>query len=265
MYKTLNYCCHCGAKIINERITLSHLMSDFILSLGWDNQFWSTLRDLLVRPRLVFDRYLHGTRKKYSNPFAFFAIVTTITVLIIGFYTNEMIEISTNADFSQSEAYSNSLADNAIKENIRQQDDKDYQEVSQAFAEKLVAFIIKYYYYFSFLFLPFYTLIAFLVFGKPNNFAEHLVINSYILGLIGIIELFLFILSLLTKITEIYFMGQFAVTLIYYPYAYKNYRNYSLKQLLVKILKFCLVMLIVLILFILIGVLIGIIISATNK
>ena len=58
---------------------------------------------------------------------------------------------------------------------------------------------------------------------------------------------------------EIFFFEQYVVTFIYYPYAYKNYRNYSLKQLIVKIL------LIVLILFVLIGVIIGIIISAINK
>ena len=260
-----NYCNYCGAKIINERITFNHLMSDLISSLGWDNQFWSTLRDLLFRPGLVFEKYLNGTRKKYSNPFTFFAIVTTITVLIIGFYTNEMIEASTNGNLTQSEIYSNSLSDNTINDNARQQGDTNYSKDSQDFTKKMVSFMIKYYYYLSFLLLPFYTFIAFLVFGKPNNFAEHLLINSYILGLLGIISLFLFVLSLITKITEIYFIGQYVVTLLYYPYAYKNYRNYSLKQLIVKILKFCLILIIVLIALFLIGVLVGIIISAINK
>ncbi len=260
-----NYCYHCGAKVIRNRITLKYLMSDLISSLGWDNQFWPTLRDLLVKPGLVFDKYLSGTRKRYSNPFSFFAIVTTITVMVIGFYTNEMTEILTNAKFAQTETYSDSLSDNTNKENISQPDDKDVSWDSQGSANKMVTFILKYYYYFSFLFLPIYTFIAFLVFGKPNNFTEHLVINSYILGLIGIIELFLFIVSLISKITEIYFVGQFAITLIYYPTAYKNYRNYSPKQLTGKIFRFCLVMLIALIAFVLMGVLIGIITAAINK
>ncbi|MBN2570534.1 MAG: DUF3667 domain-containing protein [Ignavibacteriales bacterium] len=260
-----NYCCYCGAKIINERITLNHLLSDFISSLGWDSQFWATTRDLIVRPRLVFDKYLNGTRKKYSNPFTFFAIVTTITVLTIGFYTNEMIELSTKMNFSQSVASPVSEPDKTNEENINQSDSKNLPPDSQVFMEKLVTSLFKYYYYISFLLLPFFTFIAFLVFGKPDNFAEHLIINSFILGLVGILGLLLFPIALMIKSTEVYYWGQYAITIIYYSYAYKNYRNYSLKQLVIKILRFIAVVLILSLIFSLIVIVIAIIIMAIKR
>ena len=260
-----NYCYQCGAKVIKERITLKSLISDLLSSLGWDSQFWATSRDLLLRPQLVFDKYINGTRKKYSNPFAFFAIVTTITVLTIGFYTNEMIEISTNVNFAQSVTSQDSESDKTNKENISQQDGKGHSAKSQIFMEKMVTSLFKYYYYISFLLLPFYAFIAFLVFGKPNNFAEHLIINSFILGLASILGLLLFPITLITKSTEIYYWGQYAVTIIYYSYAYKNYRNYSLKQLFVKILRFLLIVLIISIIFSLLVFVIAIIISIIKR
>jgi hypothetical protein len=260
-----NYCYQCGSKVIKERITLKSLVSDLSSSLGWDSQFWATSRDLLIRPQLVFDKYINGTRKKYTNPFAFFAVVMTITVLTIGFYTNEMIEISTNVNFAQTVTSLDSESAKTNKENISQQDSKDHSADSQIFMEKMVNFMFKYYYYISFLFLPFYTFIAFLVFGKPNNFAEHLIINSFILGIASILGLLLFPITLITKSTEIYYWGQYAITIIYYSYAYKNYRNYSTKQLFVKILRFIIIALIFLIIFSLLVFIIAIIISAIKR
>ena len=158
-----NYCCTCGAKVINERITSKYLVSDLILSLGWDSQFWLTCRDLLLKPGQVFDKYLGGTRKKYSSPFAFFAIVTTITVLTIGFYTKEMIDITTNINFVQTEKVSDSSPDKTNEENIGQQEKKDQSADRQLFMTEMFTFMFKYYYYISFLLLPLYAFFAFFV------------------------------------------------------------------------------------------------------
>lgn len=244
-----NYCYSCGAKVINERITIKHLFSDLVASLGWDNQFWSTCRDLVLKPGLVFDRYLNGTRKKYSSPFTYFAIVTTISVLIIGFYSNEMIELTSNINFVQTETAPNSMTDQTKEENIGQQDNNDYSPNSQIFMREMATFMFKYYYYYSFLCLPFFTLIAFFVFGKPNNFAEHLVINSYILGFASILGLLLFAVNIITKTTELFYWGEYAIILIYYPYAYQNYRHYSFKKILLKILRFFIVVFVITLVF----------------
>ena len=97
------YCNQCGAKVVNKRITIKSLISSLLISLGWDNQFFVTFRDLVLRPQLVFERYLNGTRKKYTNPFTFFAIGTALSVFVLSFYSDELINISTKASLKPSE------------------------------------------------------------------------------------------------------------------------------------------------------------------
>ena len=70
-----SFCKKCGAKIIKRRITVKSLFSNLLLVLGWDNNYFSTLRYLLYQPQVVLEGYIDGTRKKYANPFSFFAII----------------------------------------------------------------------------------------------------------------------------------------------------------------------------------------------
>lgn len=96
-----------------------------------------------------------------------------------------------------------------------QQASEGHSADSQFFMGKMAPFMFKSHYYISFLFLPFYTFIAFQVFGKPNNIAEHLIINSFIFGLTSIFGFLIFSVALITKSTEVYYWGQYAITIIY--------------------------------------------------
>ncbi len=255
-----NYCFWCGAKVIRERITLKYLLSGFLLTLGWDNGFWKTFWHLLIQPQVVFERYLSGTRKMYTAPLTFFAITVTLSVLAISFYTDELVEISTNGPLVESTIHRDSGSDNAKQENINEQETKTIATnlERQLFFEKFAGFLYKYYYYFNFLFLPFYAFIAYLVFGKPNNFAEHLVINAYISGPVGIFGFLVLPLSSIPGMSWIFYYGQFIIIFIFYIYAYQKYRRYSLKKLLSKILRFFIVIMTGFLAIAILGVLIGI-------
>ena len=61
------FCNECGAKIIKERITVKSLFSNLLNALGWDNNFFITLRFLLLKPQIIIKEYINGTRKKYTN------------------------------------------------------------------------------------------------------------------------------------------------------------------------------------------------------
>jgi len=61
---TDSFCKNCGAKIIKERTTLKSLLSSFLDALGWDSNFFITLRYLLYKPQIVLKEYINGTRKK---------------------------------------------------------------------------------------------------------------------------------------------------------------------------------------------------------
>ena len=80
------YCSECGAKVVTERITFRSLFHILIQNVfGWDNRYFFTIRNLIVRPQVVLNDYLSGTRKKYVNPFTFFAIGVGILLIIFQF------------------------------------------------------------------------------------------------------------------------------------------------------------------------------------
>ncbi|MBL4905246.1 MAG: DUF3667 domain-containing protein [Flavobacteriaceae bacterium] len=228
------YCNECGAKIITTRITVKSLFSNFIGVLGWDNNFFVTLRNLLFKPQIVFNEYIGGTRKKHANPFSLFAIMVAISLFVFSQYSEELIQLSTATNFQQTEIIEPISTDN-LKE-TKDQEIFGYKS-QNAFNEALMKVQMKYYNLISFLFLPLYTLIAFLVFRKPFNFGEHLIINTYIQSVTTFFSVLLFVFSLLTGI-NIFGTGILIVPFIYYSYAYQRLYNLSFGQLLLKILKF---------------------------
>ena len=85
-----NFCSECGAKIIKERITVKSLFSNLLVSLGWDSNFFITLRFLLSKPQAIIKEYINGTRKKYTNPFTFFAISLAISLFVFNQYSEQL-------------------------------------------------------------------------------------------------------------------------------------------------------------------------------
>ena len=151
-----NYCMDCGAEVVNERISLKYLLSHLFVTLGWDSRFLITFRDLLIRPQVVFNKYLDGTRKLYTHPFTFFAIGATLSVIVFAFVNDDLMELSTQTSMQYSENMS-------IEENMSSLDDgSSTGRRTQAFMVKMMDTIYKHYFYISFLLLPIYGLIAFL-------------------------------------------------------------------------------------------------------
>ena len=227
-----NFCSECGAKIIRERITIKSLFSNVLIILGWDSNFFVTLRRLLYKPQIVFKEYINGTRKKYANPFAFFAISLAISLFVINQYSEQFIQLSTMSNLQQ------------VDENVLSSDNSNESNGLKAlgfksqkeFNESIIEFQLKYYNLISFLSLPLFTLIAFFVFRKPYNYGEHLVINTYILSMTTFLGILLFIFSLLTGINVLYYGT--IMTFLYYSYVYKKLYELSFGQLILKILKF---------------------------
>ncbi len=247
------YCSACGAKIVHERITLKSLMSGVLVSFGWDNSFLVTFRDLIFRPQIVFEKYLNGTRKKYTNPFTFFAIGVALTVFVINFYSEELINISTKASLKPSETIMNTVQEG---EDMSSEGKTNFMDKQQSFSRKIIDFQYKYFYYLSFLLLPLYALIALLVFGKPENFGEHLVINAYIQGVLFFFSLLLFLLTLLLNY-DVHSTGAILLTMVYYSFAYTKYRKYTIGQTIMKLLRFFIILTIIVVMLFVSGILIG--------
>lgn len=249
------YCYHCGAKVVTERITIKSLIYGLLISLGWDNQIFVTLRDLIIKPQVVFEKYLNGTRKRYTNPFTLFAIGAALSVLFLGFYSDKLINISTQASLRPAETILDNYPEGDNTSELSKEQEALLENL-QAINKSMVSFMFKYYNYLSFLLLPFYAIIALLIYGKPNNYGEHLVINAYIQGLLFFFGLLLFLLSMLFR-KDLYTGGAFILTVIVYLYTYKKYRKQTIDKTVVSLLKFIGIILGVFIILMILGVLIG--------
>ncbi len=238
------FCSECGAKIIRERITIKSLFSNVIFVLGWDSNFFVTLRHLVYKPQVVFKEYINGTRKKYADPFTFFAISLAISLFVFNQYSEQFIQMSTNPSlYNVEKNESESLSANREEsKGLKIIGFKNQEEFSRSITE----FQLKYYNIISFLYLPLFTLIAFFVFRKPYNYGEHFVINTYIISVTTFLGILLFAFSLLTELNL--FFNAIFFTFLYYSYVYKKLYELSFGQLILKILKFIGVLLLFIIL-----------------
>ncbi len=225
-----NFCVNCGAKIIRKRITVKGLFSNLLDALGWDSNFLVTLRFLIYRPQIVIREYIDGARKKYANPFAFFAITVALSLFVFNQFSEELYELSSELNFQQPDFTDNTATNDSKGFMFGFKDQKEFNDA-------VMTFQMKYYNIISFLFLPLFTLFSFLVFRKPHNFGEHLIINTYIQGIVSFLGVVLFIISLISNI-NLYTYGTFILPFLFYPYVYKKLNNYTIGQTLLKILKF---------------------------
>ncbi|MEM0931205.1 MAG: DUF3667 domain-containing protein [Bacteroidota bacterium] len=146
-----SYCPSCGAKVIRNRLTLKNIWQDLSFQVfDLDNTLLKTLKHLFTKPEVVVKSYISGTRKKYMNPISYFAIAVTLSGILF-FILRNVYEVQ----LTQS-SFNNTNTPN-------------------------LDFIFDYQGLMSYLFLPFYSAMTWILFldkGKLN-FTEHLVANSY--------------------------------------------------------------------------------------
>ena len=98
-----SFCIECGAKNVREQITIKNLISNLLDTFGWDSNFFVTLRYLFYKPQIVSKEYIDGVRKKYTNPFTFFAIGLAISLFVFSQYSEQFIQMSAEASMNLNE------------------------------------------------------------------------------------------------------------------------------------------------------------------
>jgi hypothetical protein len=230
--ETASFCSHCGAKVVSHRITTKSLVQSVADQFfGWDNKYLQTILMMLRRPELVLSSYINGTRKRFMAPFALLAINTALSMLIFNHYSEEFLDMMDTMNQAQFEAMAVDSDDSAASAEYRERQ-MEQQEYMKAYQNMLVKNLN----IFTFLFIPFFALIAFLVFRKPYNYGEHLVIVTYIQGTISLISLILFFLSI--AINPAFYSISLLTSILFYLYAYGRLNKYSFKQIILKFLKF---------------------------
>ncbi|MEM9680377.1 MAG: DUF3667 domain-containing protein [Bacteroidota bacterium] len=217
---TDDYCKHCGAKVIRNRLTLRNLFSYFSEEfLNYDNKLLQTFILLFKRPEDVIDSYIKGTRKKYVNVINYFALAITISglyIFIINKYFPEIMDFSAMAAPGQEE----------------------FQRKNMAFVEEYQSILMM-------LYVPLYALMARIVFFnlKKYNYTELLVVFMYIQAQISIASALVVVTAGLFGVTSniIGFM-MIPSMIIYSAYCLKRLYGLSFGSIVVRTLLFLIVL-----------------------
>ncbi|MXV38498.1 hypothetical protein GO491_07390 [Flavobacteriaceae bacterium Ap0902] len=168
---------------------------------------------------------MDGTRKKYANPFAFLAVMLTISLLVMNNFIDDYLIMVD--DFGQSIDVGGENVDGSTQNLFLQKDNfKNFN-----------LFLIQYQNYVTFTLVPLYSIISFFTYRKPYNYSEHLTINAYIAGLTTILGVGIFLISLLLN-SNLYVNFGMLMSVVFYIYAFAKLYKQSPKQILFSFMKF---------------------------
>lgn len=224
------YCHHCGGFVKTERITMKNLWQDFAKDFfGFDNRFFFTIKEMVVRPHVVLEEYLSGVRNKYIKPASLLAISATFFVLLATIFDGQM-DIITNEQYKL--IHGKDFVEQMNHGEVEQGDSR--LEAIKG-GEKINGVMMKYFSLVTFLFIPIYAFISFLTYRKRFNYAEHIVLNSYIQGFTFLIGTVLFIVSLIRP--ALYYL-YYPILILYFGYVMSKLHNHGIGKAMWHFIKF---------------------------
>ncbi|MEM1002671.1 MAG: DUF3667 domain-containing protein [Bacteroidota bacterium] len=229
-----DYCHHCGAKVIRNRLTFRNLFEHISETfLNYDNKLLRTYIDLFKRPEVVLDLYVNGVRKRYVNPISYFGLAITLTGLymfLMNKYFPEMFDFSSFVAEGQEEI----------------------QKRNTNFLQEYQSLVMMFY-------IPVYAIIAWLTFLglKKYNYTELLVIFMYLQAQISLTSIIITpIVALLGFSSPWFGMITLPLMVIYNYYCLKRLYQLNTGQMLLRTLLFFAIFVI---LFIILTIIFGII------
>ncbi|MEC4003650.1 DUF3667 domain-containing protein [Flavobacterium sp. SUN052] len=118
------FCSNCGQENSDTRKTFFHLFVHFFEDLThYENAFWKTIKNLLLRPASLTKEYLSGKRLSYLAPVRLYIFISFVTFLLIAIFPNDK-----KSDFIQINDKSNGKAKNEYynyEDEVKQEEIKD--------------------------------------------------------------------------------------------------------------------------------------------
>jgi len=252
IYANKNYCADCGAKWIDNRVTMRNVANDFSdMYLGWDNKFLITFLDLFVQPENVINGYINGRRGKYLEAVRYILLA----VFVSGIYILVLKKTDPTLEFMDySEAYREFGYTDAMIAQVK--------SMNEAWG----AFVMDYQGVIILASIPLYAIFARITFWKQSkyyNYTEHIVFFLYVFGQASIISSIICLVILLINPSYFsYWLTAFVALQIFYTaYCYKRSFKLSLKEILTKTIKFVFVMLGIYLALIIVGIIVGILLK----
>lgn len=227
------FCNGCGAKIITERLSVKNLWSDVAQNVfGWDNKFFFTIKTLVAKPGELLREYFDGTRKKYVNPFTFLAIGMAINLFAFTAFDEEFLSVMGDFNKAQLDWFADTLGGPFAN--------PDFQAEQLQQSSHTTRTMLKYFNLIVIVLMPIYTFIAFLVYRKPFNYGEHLVVNCYIQGFSFLTTTLIFFISIWFH--PAFYLLIYPLLILYYTYVYGKLYKLSVGHSIIKIILFLIVL-----------------------
>lgn len=171
-----NFCNNCGQGANTHRLSMHYIWHDIQHGLfHFDNGIFYTVKELLTRPGDTIREFLEGKRVRHFKPFSFVVVLATFYGLLYHYLVSHL---------------SDSKPINS-KENILNAYVTVIRWTTDHFAISTLLLIV------------ITTIVSYFIFKKRGyDFAEHLVLNTYICGLILIFSILLFPLIYIFRGTE---------------------------------------------------------------
>lgn len=216
-----NYCLNCGALLSKGRLSTKEVFKElFEVILIWNKDFFKTFLHLLISPDRVISFYIRGGRNRYVNPMLYLLFSFFLLLLFSSLLDKELF-------FIDSMKGAVGGIDSANESGTLNEDSVDKLKRYS----KLLYFLI----------LPVVALVTKIIFRSSNfNFAEHLSVNAYMLGVATILAV---ITMPLHSFTHVYVSSIAAIILqvIYIPlFHYRIFQNKLFLSVIKSILFFLL-------------------------
>lgn len=194
-------CHNCGQKDHQKRWMLKDLLNQFFQQLtDLEKGFLFTIRMMFVSPGVLIRDYWKGKTVNYYNPFRYVLIWTALN-LAVSFWLG--------IDDLLQEALQPSMIEGDLST-------EDIAKADQRFDTWLNALVL--------LLLPVFSFFTMLLFSKEkNNYAENLIMNSFMMGQQSLISaVYQFIFYLLPPLFSFYFVLTFLIGLLYNTYVFRQ-------------------------------------------
>jgi hypothetical protein len=163
---TGNFCANCGQTAHIHRVTFKHFLHEFFHAFTHtDKGILLLMKELMKRPGYVAEEYLEGKRKKYFNPLTFLIILSSLFALASHF-----------SGYYEALSYQNPQRMHPMHKETLELMYESGRTINLFLMPVLISC-------FSWLFFR----------KRKNNFAENLVLNSFVMGQIYIIMIVIFI------------------------------------------------------------------------
>lgn len=208
------FCTQCGQKTAQHRLSLSHLLHEFVhFFTHADKGIFFLIKMLVLKPGQVAREYIGGKRKKYFPPLNFYLIVVGLFVFV---QTTFRPSAAVNMNQARTEVLK--IPDQTVRERRLAKLDR---------MEKATNFMARYSNYVNMAVTPVIALLFYLFFLRSGfNYTEHLVANLFFAGMTSLFYIVVITpYLLLTKGSPAYLFGIFFFLL--FELGYRAYGYYG--------------------------------------